>query len=418
VTAAREDPAGGAATEWRAHWGLVFAAWLATSFVAVPSLSLGLFIEPLEQSFGWGRAEVALGLAIYAVVGTPLAPFAGALADRFGARAVAIPGLLLNSLAFAAFGLLFGAFWLWIALWIAYTLTQLTIRSMVWNRAVSGAFSASRGLALALLMSGSSFGQFATPIVTQWLIGQFGWRVAYAALGLGWGGIALLAALLLLREPGARAVRSEQVAAAEPGGLTLAQALRDARIVRLGLAILVNSTLIMGLTVHLFPLLTGGGVSRPDAAAFVSLLGVAALAGQLSTGWLADRIDGSLLALLCFVVPGLAYLVFLLGGTMPATLLGGVLLAGFGSSATLTITIYLATRYAGVRHFGKVAGVLSSCMGFGAGVGPLIAGHVFDATQSYDLFLAIAVAGAVLNCGLVFRLGPYPDFASRAPAAS
>lgn len=410
------------AEEWQAHWGLVFAAFLGTSFVAVPSLSLGLFIGPLQDEFGWSRTEISLGLTVFAIVGTPLAPFAGALADRFGSRPVALPGLFLSSLAFAAFSLVTGAFWMWMALWVVYTLVQLLIRSMIWNRAISAAFSASRGLALAALMSGSAMGQLATPIITQWLIGDYGWRIAFAGLGLGWGGLALIAALLFFHEPRSRARSGlsavEAASTSAAGGLTLTEALRDFRMLRIGFAILLQSSLMMGVIVHLFPLLTGAGVSRADAANQLALIGIAALVGQLSAGWLADRVSGSVLPVCCFAVPGLAYLMLLAGLGSGQLLLIGVLLAGLGSGSAMAITTYLSTRYAGVRHFGKIFGLISSCMGLGAGVGPLIAGGIFDMTGSYDLFLILAAGGAVLASLLVFRLGPYPRFDEAATRTS
>jgi len=69
------------------------------SMIALPALTLGLFMQPLEHEFGWSRSVVSLGLTVVALVTTPLTPIAGALADRYGARWVAVPGLALNGLA-------------------------------------------------------------------------------------------------------------------------------------------------------------------------------------------------------------------------------------------------------------------------------------------------------------------------------
>ncbi len=399
-----------ASDEWRMHWGLVLSAMLGTSFVAIPSVVLGNFMQPLQDTFGWSRTEISSGMTVFALVGTPLAPFAGALADKFGSRKVALPGLALNSLAFAAFGLVTGYLWMWLALWAVYTLTGLLIRSMVWNRAVSSAFTISRGLALAVLMSGTALGQIAAPVIAQGLIGEFGWRIAFFCFGLGWGGVALLVALFLFREAKEappKAGSSQDFAATERNGLTLRQALRDTRMYRIGLAILLQSVIIVGFMVHLFPMLTGAKVQPMVAANIVSLVGVASLVGQFATGWLADRTKSGLLPALCFLAPGLGYFLILTMAAPGPLMWLAVFLIGYSAGATVNITVYLISRYFGLGHFGKIFGLVSSCMGLGAGLGPLVAGRIFDATSSYDLFLIIAAVTALLASLLVSRLGPY-----------
>jgi predicted MFS family arabinose efflux permease len=396
--------------EWRAHWGLVLAAMLGMSFATIPTVVLGQFITPLQASFGWSRSEISAGLTVLALVSTPLAPFAGALADRFGSRAIAVPGMLLSALVYAGFGLVSGSIWIWFAAWTGYALASLLIRSMIWNRAASNAFAVNRGLALAVIMSGSSLGQIAGPVVAQFLIDGYGWRLAFASLGLGWGGIAFVCALLLFRE--VRVVQPEPGAAAiaPKPGLTLKEAIRDWRIVRIGAAILVATVMASGFIVHLFPLLTGAGVGPTEAASLVAILGGAGLIGQFATGWLADRAKGSLLPVLCFAIPALGYTVTLLALAPGPLLWLGVVMVGYGGGAAMNITIILMTRYAGLAHFGKIFGVISSCMGLGAGIGAMLAGAIFDATGSYNGFLITSAAALALAALAHFRLSPTPRF--------
>ena len=125
------------AQEWRAHWPLVLAATFGLSFGAMPAVTLGLFMQPLNAEFGWSASQVALGMTIFALITTPLTPFAGALVDRYGARAVGLPGIALTGLMFAAFAVMGGPLWHWFAVWVLYSLVSLGIRTPVWNSAVS-----------------------------------------------------------------------------------------------------------------------------------------------------------------------------------------------------------------------------------------------------------------------------------------
>jgi MFS family permease len=59
---------------------------------------------------------------------------------------------------------------------------------------------------------------------------------------------------------------------------------------------------------------------------------------------------------------------------------GSILLIGLAAGAEHDIAAYFAARYFGRRHFGAIYGLLYTLYTFGAGVGPPLAGAVFDGT--------------------------------------
>lgn len=401
-----------AAQEWRLNWPLVLSAMAGLSFGAIPSSTLGLFMDPLNQEFGWSRAEISLGMTIFALVSLPLTPFAGALVDRFGARRVAVPGVALTGLTFAGFSLLGELLAYWLTGWVLYTLVSLLIRTLVWNTAVSTAFVVSRGLALAILLAGMGMTQAIAPPVTNWLISNFGWRAAYAGIGLGWGGIAFVLVLLLfhVRRNAPAPAGIADAPAFGPGGLTFAEAMRSPRILRITAAMGLQGLLGTALVVHIVPMLTTAGLTRTEAAGVAAALGIASVTGKLVTGWLADRVRSTLLPVSAFALPALGYLLLLdAGGSVTAATIA-VLLLGYGSGSSLHMTTYLTTQYAGIRNFGKIFGIISSTMALASGIGPLAAGLLFDLSGSYSGFLLIAIPLALLAGLAVFRLGPYVEF--------
>ena len=60
------------------------------------------------------------------------------------------------------------------------------------------------------------------------------------------------------------------------------------------------------------------------------------------------------------------------------------------------------------ENFGKIFGLMTSLMGIGTGVGPWIAGAIFDRTGSYQAWLIAAAVISGIAGLLVFRLGAYP----------
>lgn len=405
-----------AGQEWRAYWPLVLAAMVGVSFGSMPTATLGLFIDPLNREFGWSSSEISIGVTIFALISIPMTPLAGALVDRFGGRRVALPGLILSGLAFAAFSLQGGWLAQWMITWVGYTFASLLIRSMVWNRTISGTFSAGRGLAIAVVIAGLSLPQIVAPPLAEWLIREFDWRQAYVALGLGWAGIALILVFLFFRAPEAKPVPPQVAQAATPppthGGLSVREAIRNWRIIRITIAIALQGMIGAAIAIHIVPLLTSEGLERASAATIASVLGLSSLAGNLSAGWLADRVKSPVLPLTAFALPALGYFVVVSAGGSFTTLASAFVLIGLGAGAGLQLGVYLTTRYAGVRNFATIYGLISSIQAGMTGVGPLIAAWIVDTTGSYHLFLWAGIPAIALSGLLVFGLGPYPDFSS------
>ena len=413
TTPAGAPPPASAAQEWRLNWPLVLAAMVGLSFGSIPAATLGLFMDPLEQAFGWNRAEISLGMTIFALVGLPLGPVVGILVDRFGARKIVIPGLVLVGTSFASFSLITGAYWQWIAVWVFYTISSIFIRSLVWNTAVSGVFLAGRGLAIAMVLGGLAIAQTAAPPLADLLIGVFGWRSAYVVIGLGWAGFALVLVVLFFKDRSKSASTPREAGQDDrrPGGISVAEAVRNPIVIRIALAISLQALIGSGVLIHFVPMLTWAGLARTEAAGLAALLGLASFTGTFCAGWLMDRVRGSLVPLFFFALPALGHVLILLGGTSFVMLAGAALLLGMGTGGALQIGVYLTTRYAGLRNFGTIYGIITSFQAGLAGVGPFVAGLIFDATDAYTMVLLIAAPITVLTGALVLALGPYPEFA-------
>ena len=87
--------------EWKAFWPLVLASTVGFTFYSVLVNSIGLFLQPLSNEFGWSRTEIMAGYSLLSISAIFLSPAIGALIDRFGSRRIALPGLILTALAIA-----------------------------------------------------------------------------------------------------------------------------------------------------------------------------------------------------------------------------------------------------------------------------------------------------------------------------
>ncbi len=411
--------AGPAATEWRQGWALVLAAFVGFSFFSLPTASMGVFMQPIGDEFGWGRTLIAAGTSISSVVTALLSPFFGILIDRYGSRRLALPGLVITALAMASIALANGSQVQWLAIWAFYALISITVKTTVWTAAVSGVFTSGRGLALGLTLSGTAAAQIIAPPLSNWLVDEYGWRLAYVWLSLGWGSLALLLAWLFLYDAHdrARAATADE-APVVLAGMSLAEAWRSRALWGIAVSTFLMMFLSLGLQIHQVPILTGAGVSRSNAAWLAGLFGVAGIIGKLATGWLLDRfphanaIGGATLA-----TNSLAFALLLWGVHSPALLVAAILLNGYSAGCKLQICTLLTARYGGMRNFGKIYGTMTSVVALSSGLGPMAAGAVYDVTGGYGAFLMAGVIGCLISGLLVLTLPKLPGGQSKRPAS-
>ena len=285
----------------------------------------------------------------------------------------------------------------------------------MWTTVVSGTFHAARSLALAVTVSGTAVAQAIVPILTQWLIAEFGWRQAYLMLGFGWGAVAfsLSAVFLYDRHDRARLGRENLIAShdapregATLTGLSVREALRSRPLVYIGISTFLTMLMGIGIMVHAVPIMVESGISRESAAYYVSLFGVAGIAGKLVTGWLMDHYNPGVVGGLTLGISSFAFLLLLEQFAHPAILASGLMVIGYASGTKLQICAYLTGCYAGLRNYGKIFGVMSSLIALGGGTGPALAGASFDLTGGYSLFIHAAVVLTLGAAVLLFRRVP------------
>jgi predicted MFS family arabinose efflux permease len=401
-----------AAAEWKANWKLVLAASVGFSFFTILIASTGLFFGPLGKEFGWSRTMLSSGPSIASILTAVLGPFLGALIDRYGSRRVVLPGLALTITSIASFAAISGSEAQWIALWVVFGIVAVSIKSTAWTAAVLSVFKQSRGLALGLTLSGTAVAQIIVPPLANWLITDFGWRAAFVWLAIGWGGFTFVLCALFLFDAHDRVKSPQSIneVAAAATGLTTRAAMRDPALWRIAISNFVVMLLTMGLTIHLFPILTEAGVSRDRAALLTSLAGVAAIVGKLATGWLLDRFRPNRVGGLTLAAAALAFLLLSEGIRSPTVIVIAMLVNGYAAGTKTQITGLLTASYGGMRNFGKIYGVMAALMALAAGIGPMIAGLIYDNFGGYGPFLFLGTLGCLVGGILMVTLPSYPEW--------
>ena len=399
--------------EWKAHWPVVLAACGGVALSTMNTYSMGVFMHPLEQQFGWSRAAITSGQAMAGVATVALAPFMGSVIDRLGPRRIGLAGAALHCTLTSSLALTGPSIHSWQGVWVLLALMNVMILPNVWAAAVSSVFSAGRGLALAVTLCGSGIGSMVTPVLAVHLIDWFGWRLAYPALAWSWGLVVIPLLFLFFR--GAR----DHGGSAGPQGVPRAASVADkggalatlltARFAKLALATLLIATVVVPLGVTLVPILSAGGLTRTKAAEIAALMGLASITGRLTIGYLLDHVAARVLAAVAVCIPivACALLIGAPGSVLAAT--AAVIATGLALGAELDIVAYLASRHFSLGRFGLVFGTLTGLVTLGGGgVGPLALNSVFDHLHSYIPALWVAMPMCLASSLLFLSLGAYP----------
>lgn len=383
-------------------WRIVIAAsgCVFFSFASLLVYTFSVFLKPISEQFHWSRQSVSLSFGLAAMCVAASSPFLGALLDRFPARRILLPCFAIFGAAFASLSLLTNHLAHLYAIFIVLGIVGNGTAHLAYSRAISTWFSARRGTAFAVLLSGGALGAMVLPPITQFLIGWLGWRTAFLSLGLA----VLLIALPLATRVKERTEIIESVENRE--GATLSQALTSWTFWIIVVVLFAASLSQNGAITHLSALLTDRGISGGAAAFAVSILGGAILVGRLLTGWLLDRFFAPHVAFaLLAVAAGGTYL--LASAHSPVSGCLGAALIGIGMGGEADVTPYLLTRYFGLRSFSTLYGLSWTAYAIAGAVGPVLMGKAFDATGSYESLLPRLALFTLATAALMLLLPRY-----------
>jgi MFS family permease len=356
---------------------------------------------------GWQRGTASFALSIGGVASALMVPVIGWMMDRWSIRRVALPGLVLYTLAMGLLGLTPHSLLIFAMLFALADGTSAIQTPIGYAKAIAAWFDRRRGLALGIAMSGVGLGGFVMPQLAEALIERVGWRGAYPSLGLLTLAIAFPAVALWIREPrpGEGEHRGPAVAAGVLAGLTARQAAATMRFWVLLAVFFLVAIALNGTVGHVVPLLTDAGLAPAKAAATMGIFGLATMAGRLLAGYLVDRFFAPYVASVLFLAPiaGFALLASA-AGTLPAL---GVTLVGLGLGTEIDLIAFLTSRYLGQRAFGQIYGYCFMVFGLGSAFGRFIGGYVYDLAGSYNPALIGAAIALMIAVVLVNRLGAY-----------
>ncbi|NVK56279.1 MAG: MFS transporter [Alteromonadaceae bacterium] len=402
--------------EFKRGWQIVMAAafGIGLGLSPVPFYTIGMFAPELAREFGWGFGDIMMGIAVTTGAVFFAGPLVGNLADRYGVKKVIIVSIILFSLSYASFAFSNGSLTLFYINWGVMAAVGAGTLPITWTRGVNLWFEKKKGLALGLSLVGTGlFGAMIKPLAA-WLIADFGWRAAYAAIGALPLLIALPLALFCFYEsPAHRAdkhTKHEKQSTENVPGMTMPEVLKDRRFWTLCIAIVPISFALGGPIPNMENLLLNKGFDSVSVASIVPVIGISVLVGRMMGGWLVDHFWAPGVAFVLLSLPALACWVLSMPDLSSATAVVSIFMIGFASGVEYDLLAFLISRYFGMKTYSTIYGFVYAAFALGAGVAPMIFGRMYDKTNSYDSILVVSMGVLLGGAALLLTLGRYRHF--------
>lgn len=344
----------------------------------------GLFVLPISNELGGGLQFFSLTIACQNLIWGISSPFFGAVADRYGAWRVAACGALLY-----AVGLLVMALHATNAgVMIGQVFVGMGLGSAGISIAVGAVARAAppekRSLALGLVTSFGSFGQFALVPFTQELITSFGWQTALIILSFIMA--SMIAVTLGLRAD----TRPDKANAsvADIANLTAIGALRNAVSSRdyilLTIGFFVCGLQLVFITTHLPTYLADAGVSLDLASWALALIGLFNIVGAFACGWLGGVMSKKNVLATIYLLRGVAIAAFILTPITSFSVLAFGAAMGLLWLGTIPLTSGLVVVFFGPKYLSMLYGVVFLSHQIGSFVGAWVGGIWYDLHGNYE----------------------------------
>lgn len=382
------------AASWR-KWLSLALLHLMTAAIGTTSTAKGVFFPALVAEFNLSHAAGAALISVSAIVSVIVAiPLALAIGRFVSAKTAIVAMTLLASLGFfiastaQSYNQLLGAY----LLMSGQAVNMVAIGFLLTNW-----FTRWRGIALAVVFSGTmTGGVLLTPILTD-IVQNAGWRAGYAFIAAPLSVIALLLALVLVND-NARGRQVDKSAA----GLSFRGALLTRSywlIVFAYLAFIANTSVYF---VHFFSMLTEHGLAQANVALVMSQLFLLAGFAKLVFGYTGDRLQPGPAMALALALSAAAWVVFAQFGAHGAALPPFIILFGLSYSGPLVLGPVLIARVFGRRSFTLIdTSVTVIASALGNALAPILAGRVFDVTGSYGPMYGVLAAWLALGAAAV-----------------
>jgi MFS family permease len=354
------------------------------------TFTVSLFLDHFVQDLGISRSVISLIYGIATLTASFMLPITGRLVDRYGTRRL----IAINALTFGFAIMLLSqvrGFWSLLAVMLIVRFLGFGSMQLISNNVIAQWFVRRRGLVMGIAGQSLAISLLFYPALSNWLIDEVGWRMAWIALGLLVLAVMLPAGWLFFRDrpelygllPDGRApTPAELTANGKEEHWTLAEARRTPIFWLFVVACSSLSMITSGVVFHQTSLFQVHGIERDLTVMAFQIQALFAIIGNVGIGYLLDHVSPRhLLALqMVCLIGGLIQLQMLHDAT-GVVIYSALLGLTAGSFRVMDATVW--AKYFGRLHLGSIRGATMIGTVGGTSLGAYFLGLSYDLSGSY-----------------------------------
>jgi sugar phosphate permease len=384
-----------------------------------------VFFLPISQDLGLSRAATSLAFSLSRAQGAIEAPLVGYLVDRFGPRPIILIAAVLAGIGYILLS--------WVNSYTSFLVVYLGVISLAFIAGfvhspmvvANSWFIRRRGRAMTVVSAAVPVGGALISPLLALGVETLGWRWAAVASGCIFLLICVPLSFQVRRSPESMGLLPDGELPPERGQVgasattasdnqqmntdsTAGQAMKTIVFWLLVISMAGRVACFSTVTVHFVPVMVWKGLSQAEAASLLGAFALINLLFHFFLGWIADRVNKPGLMAICHAAPALAVPPLLWGAAVWPLWLFTILFTLL--DASFPIVWATVGDFFGRRYFATIRGMMSFFYMWGSFAGPVLAGAVYDRTQSYatvlwGLFIILLLA-TLLS---LFLIKPWAD---------
>lgn len=382
-----------------------------------------VFFLPITQELGLTRAATSLAFSLARAEGAIEGPLAGFLIDRFGPRPLMLIAVAISGIGYMLLSTVHG-YYAFLAIYLCVISLSFSAGFMHSPMVLANTwFIRRRALAMTLISASIGIGGTLITPLLAYAVYTWGWRRGALLAGIGLIATGIPVALLVKRSPESMGLRpdgdpaggqleihraganrevSAEDAATMETSFTVWEAMRTPAYWMFVVATIARVAAYNSITVHFIPIMVWKGLSEQRGAALLAAMALMSLPSHLLVGWIADFVHKPRLMAISMAL-GLVALFCLAVGEAEWTLWLFTLLFTF-VEAIFPVSWATIGDFYGRKYFGTIRGSMSFFYLWGAAIGPVGAGMIYDRYQSYAPMMSILMTLFLLATCLYFLL--------------
>ncbi|MBL6850925.1 MAG: MFS transporter [Candidatus Puniceispirillales bacterium] len=349
------------------------------------SHTFSVFVGPIGKDLGLSSTSIASAYGLATLIAAFMLPYMGKLIDKYGARKT----LIVVSIILGISCIFFGAASNFLMLTVGFGFLRFFGQGSLMlgcANLVSQWFDRKRGFAMSIMALGFGISMAIHPPLSQFMIDEFGWKVAWIFLGIStW--IIMVPTLFLLAwntpesvdllPDGVNKQNNIKNNNDTIEGLDLSQALREKSFYILAAMWFGMAMLVTTLHFYQVTILTSQGITADFAAGLFTVSAIAMVLFMPIIGKLFDNFPTNYVLAIGLIINFISLMSITFATNEYYAFLYAVFF-GINNAISMTMFGYIWPRYFGRKHLGSIQGTGQMIGVIGASLGPLPVGFAID----------------------------------------